>query len=297
LDSGKLQIHEYQAMKSASPALVQLLGSATQLLMADLYAITLINGAVLRFTSADIAVTLAGVTYPANGPTIDGLRYKIAVGLDVDEQTITIAARPTDLINGVPLLTALRRGALDGARLERARAFLAAWGQPAIDGVTLFSGRVSTIDQIGRTVAQIKVKSDLVLLDIDMPRNTYQTGCIHGLYDSGCGLSKASHAVTGAVANGSGVGAINWSGATAGTFDQGTINFTSGANAGISQTIKQATGSALILAYPLDVAPGVGDGFIAYPGCDKTMATCAARFNNLSHYRGFPYTPVAETAF
>jgi uncharacterized phage protein (TIGR02218 family) len=160
----------------------------------------------------------------------------------------------------------------------------------------VFTGRIAGVTSMGRMRASIKVKSDLILLNTQMPRNTYQAGCIHCVYDAGCGLSKSAHGVAGLAGTGSTAGSIAWAGATT-VFSQGTILFTSGANDGVSGTISQATGAALVLAKPLDVPPASGDGFIVYPGCDYTQTTCASRFNNLVNYRGMDYTPVAETAY
>jgi uncharacterized phage protein (TIGR02218 family) len=68
--------------------------------------------------------------------------------------------------------------------------------------------------------------------------------------------------------------------------------FSSGINAGISATIKSAVaGVSLSLAYPLLNAPGTGDAFTAYWGCDHTQNTCKNKFNNLANFRGFPYIP------
>jgi len=39
-------------MKAASPALIALLNSSTQLVMADLYTFTLVGGDVLRYSAA-----------------------------------------------------------------------------------------------------------------------------------------------------------------------------------------------------------------------------------------------------
>jgi Uncharacterized conserved protein (DUF2163) len=55
--------------------------------------------------------------------------------------------------------------------------------------VTLFKGRVSTIDRVGRTSAQITIASPLVVLDYDMPRNIYSPTCLRTLYHAGCGLN------------------------------------------------------------------------------------------------------------
>jgi len=47
----------------------------------------------------------------------------------------------------------------------------------------------------------------------------------------------------------------------------------------------------------LPFAPAAGDVFTAYPGCDKTQATCASpKFSNLVNFEGFPYVPAPETA-
>jgi uncharacterized phage protein (TIGR02218 family) len=83
-------------------------------------------------------------------------------------------------------------------------------------------------------------------------------------------------------------------------FAQGTILFTSGVNEGVYRTIKgQSTAVAfgLDLVYPLETPPSAGDTFQIWPGCDKTSATCTARFDNLKAFRGYPFTPAAETAY
>ncbi len=284
-------------MKPASSTLIDYLATADQLTMADCFSITLRTGTVLRYTSADMPVVVGGELYLANGVRIDGLKYSIKIGVDVDEQDITIAATASDLVGGVPFLAALRDGVFDGAQIQRDRAFLPAWGQPAIGIVTLFHGRVSTIDKIGRTSAELKVKSDAVLLDIDMPRNLWQTGCLHTLYDGGCTLAKARFTASGMVGAGATNLVIPWAGATAGGYDQGTILFTSGANAGISVTIQRSDGAELVLAYPLDAAPAAGDAFQASFGCDHTLATCQTKFANAANFRGFPFVPPPETAY
>jgi hypothetical protein len=47
---------------------------------------------------------------------------------------------------------------------------------------------------------------------------------------------------------------------------------------------------------PLPVAPATGTAFTAYAGCDKSMATCQGKFNNVINFKGMPFIPVAETA-
>lgn len=300
-------------MKAASQALIDYLADNDQHLYADLFSFTLADGTVLNFTDKDLSLTIDGTLYRADQVWFDGMRYKIAVGLDVDEQTITLAYGPTDLVVGVPWGQALRTGVLDGCYLRRSRAFYSAWDEPPVGVVPLFAGRVSTVDQVGRVEAQVRIKSTPLLLDTLMPRNTYQTGCIHGLFDVGCGLTKANYQMAWSVAAGPGNGTIPVPAATPplpaaladnseglAIFVQGTILFTSGVNDGVFRTIKAVSTSVangLDLVYPLETPPAVGDSFLIWPGCDKTAATCTARFANLAHFRGFPYTPAAETAY
>ncbi len=289
-------------MKSASSALVTFLNGLraqtdAPLLMADCFTFTLLSGLILTYTNADVPIALNGYTYLANSVLVDGLHYKCSIGLDVDQQKITIAARPTDTIAGVPFLQALRNGAFDGCEVKRERAFLSSWTAAPIGSVILFKGRMSTVDQIGRTSAEVTVNSDLTLLDLNMPRNLYSPACLHVLYDSGCGLVKNAYGSTGTAGAGSTVSTILWSGAIA-CHAQGTILFSSGVNAGVSATIKSAAaGTSLTLAYPLESAPASGDAFTAYQGCAHTMANCTSQFSNLVNFRGFPFIPPPTYAF
>jgi uncharacterized phage protein (TIGR02218 family) len=282
-------------MKSAPPALVAFLNafrptSDAPLLTADCFTLWLANGAVLTYTDLDLPVALNGFTYLANSILISGLKYRASRGVNVDSQQVTIFARASDTIGGVPFLQALQQGLFDGAEIQREKAFFTAWGKPPIGSVVLFKGRVAQIDSIGRSTAQMTVASDLVLLDIDMPRNCYQANCQHVLYDANCGVVAGTYSTTGNVVAGSTQTWIEWPGA-APAHQQGTITFTSGANTGATATIKSAGSGWLQLAYPLPHAPAAGDAFSASYGCDRTMATCQSRFNNLSQFRGFPFVP------
>jgi uncharacterized phage protein (TIGR02218 family) len=289
-------------MKTASAALIAFLNAAranpdAPIAFAECFTFTLATGTVLAYTSIDEPVVYNGVAFLANGPLVQGLKFKASVGLEVDKQQIVIAARPTDLINGSPFLNALREGALDGATVQRDRVFMTALGGTVVGGVTLFHGRVSTIDNVGRTSAQITVASDLVVLDYDMPRNLCSPTCLHTLYDSGCDLPRGTFAANGTAGAGSTASQINFAGAQA-IHTQGSIVFTSGVNANVSATVKGvAVGAALALIYPLPSPPAAGDAFTVYAGCDHTEATCASRFANLANFRGFPFVPPPQIAY
>jgi len=289
-------------VRAASLALIAYINALraqpdAQAIVADCYTFALLTGLILTYTNADVPVTLNGYVYAANSVLVDGLKFKCAAGLEVDQQQITVSARATDTVGGVPFLQALRNGVFDGCEIQRERAFLNSWS-PAntaspIGSVILFKGRIGTIDNVGRTTAQITVNSDLVLLDLQMPRNVYSPSCQHVLYDSGCTLVKSAFGAAGTVGAGSTPSTVNWAGADP-KFNQGTITFSSGVNAGVSANVKSAvSGVSVALAYPILNAPAAGDAFTVYQGCDHTQFTCTNKFGNLANFRGFPYVPQA----
>jgi uncharacterized phage protein (TIGR02218 family) len=301
LESGCLEVSERETVRAASTALINMLNAVwatpdAQVLMADCYTLTLRTGLILTYTDADVPIALNGYSYLANSVLVDGLKFKCAVGLDVDQQQITISAKATDTINGVPFLEAIRNGVFDGCEIQREKAFLTSWTATPVGSVILFKGRVGTIDAIGRTTAQITVNSDLVLLDLNMPRNLYSPQCVHVLYDSGCGLVKSAFGSNGTAGAGSSASQINWASSTS-LFTQGTVLFSSGVNAGVSANIKSASSSALVLSAALPNVPAAGDTFTAFQGCDHTMATCQSQFNNLVNFRGFPFVPPPTAAY
>ncbi|QAY96713.1 hypothetical protein CWB41_14035 [Methylovirgula ligni] len=273
-------------------------GTDAQLYMADCYTVTLLDGTALYYTNFDLPITLGANVFLANSVRIDGLKYNCKRGTEADEQKITIIALPSgETIGGVPILAAIAAGVLDGATVRRERAFCNSWSEAdraaPIDSVVLFHGRVATVDGVGRTTADITVHSDLVLLDINMPRKIYAPGCMWALYGFGCGLSKADFTSAGTVGGGPTQRFIPWSGATA-NYAQGTLIFTSGVLNGISATIKSVAGGAapgFVPIYPLPASPAPGDTFAASFGCDRTKTTCQSRFNNLANFLGFPYVP------
>lgn len=291
-------------MKPASTTLIDFLNGVrtspdAALVMADAFVFVLQDGSVLCCTGMDVPFKFTDAdnnsySAVANSVRIDGLKYKAAIGLDVDQQQVTAAALSTDTIaGGAAFLQALREGAFDGAEILRYRVFFngSVASANVVGAVLLFKGRMGVIQQVGRTSAKFTVNSDLILLDNYMPRNVYQPTCVHKLYDSGCTLSKNNFGFGGTVGAGATVTRIPWTGASA-NFTQGTITFTSGVNAGVTATIGSAQGGAwLTLIYPLEEAPGEGDTFTAYYGCDHTLPTCRSKFNNSANFRGFPFVP------
>ncbi len=287
-------------MKSATAALVTYLNglrptSDAPLQTGDLFTIWLANGSILTYTDLDLPVAWNGYAFSASSILVSGLRYKCSLGVSVDQQKIVISARSSDTLGGIPFMQALQQGAFDGAIIQREKAFFSSWALSAgslvpVGTAIMFKGRVASIDEIGRTTAQVTVAADTVFLAINMPRRLWSPQCTHVLYDSGCGLARGTFSASGTVGAGASNVWIPWS-ASSSAYTQGSVTFTSGANSGAVATIKSANASGLYLAYPLPNIPAVGDAFTAAQGCDHTQATCQSKFNNLARFRGYPYVP------
>lgn len=283
-------------MKAASSALIALLNSGDDFQMADLWTVTLNGGSVVRWCAADVPLVANGNTYPV-GPSIDRGGITEKVGLEVATLTMTITADADDLINGTPIIPFIARRGFDGANIRLDRAFLTDWDQPVVGTVLRFSGRATSIGPIAGSSAQVTVSSWTVLLNVNMPANLYQVACLHTVYNAGCALDPAAFDVTGAT---TGTPTANAFGSTLSTaahdFAQGRLVFTSGPNNGLSATIKDNDGAGnFTLIRALPSAPGAGNTFIAYPGCDLTQGRCGTRFNNLGRFKSTPYVPVPET--
>ena len=131
-----------------------------------------------------IRVSTTASPSPRPGRSSQGLKYKATVGLEVDKQQITIAARPTDLINGAPFLIALRDGAFDGATVQRDRVFLSrrrrgrrrrdAVSRPGLDGR---SGRPDASDGHGRERSRrARLRHAAQPLFADLPAHALRCG-------------------------------------------------------------------------------------------------------------------------
>ncbi|MEX8520077.1 MAG: DUF2163 domain-containing protein [Leptothrix sp. (in: b-proteobacteria)] len=266
---------------------------------ADLFTITLVGGTVLRYTSLDQPITVNGNTFTL-GPSIKRSKVRVSVGIRVDNLTIELAADASVLVGGVPIIQALKAGAFDGARVLLERAFYDT--SLVVQGtVALFSGRVGQV-QASRSSATIDVLSDSELLDVMVPGEVYQPGCRNSLFDAQCTVVKASYSAPLAASTVTDAQRSTFSvvgSATANYYEMGVITFTSGANNGLSRTIKSATigggNTAFTVISPWTYAVAIGDTFVATPGCDKTYATCGARFANTGNFRGEPEIPAPET--
>jgi len=296
--------------KPASPELVTLIAGRV-FYRADLYTIVLTSGQTLRYTSGDQDITANGFLYSSGGqvgPYFDlqgakaQLHYK--VGTEVD--TLTFGVIPGGATVGTtPFLQAIHDGLFDGALISMERAYMpiTAYGDTSRGTILTFVGRAAEIDA-GRSTAEFNVSSHLELLNTQMPRNLVQPGCVNNLGDATCTVSLNSYKTTGTVSSGTTIQTVNATlvgSFSAGTFDYGTITFTSGVNNGLTFDVKTCvfgSPNVITLLGFMAQAPGVGDAFNLFYGCDKsyTGSNGCTKFANTSHFRGWPFVPQASVA-
>ena len=282
----------------------------------DCYTITTKSGPILRYTTADFDITDGANVWDAHSVRVGDFgtsaRAHWKVGLDVDTWQALFQPRNSDPITGasfpdtigsVGWIAAAQAGALDDAVLTISRAYfqnpltfpVTGIAQPT-GFVVIFEGPTTEID-CGSTSAIVNAESWAGYLQRSIPRNLWQTNCIHNLFDVGCTLSRASFGKAGSVTSASG-NTINSSIAApsgSGTYTLGAITMTSGLNSGFSRQVTSWTSGTFTLRRPFPYTVSPGDTFTAYPGCDKTKATCNL-FSNILNYGGETDIPVPETA-
>lgn len=272
---------------------------------ADLYTIRLLSGDVLRITPADVNVAWEGESWlsPARAsvPLFERDSITFEIGLTVDQLTITAFHSPSMMVSGMPWPMAFRVGLFDGAdvALDRAVGHI---GDGQIAGIIpRFSGRIGPVDP-GRTKSTITVDSHLAYLRAPVPRSVYQPSCGNNVYDSACGLDRASReqhvTVTSVSADGLTIG-VSGATLTAGKYVGGFARFTGLNSPNVNQQVtvwgNASNQLTLLYAFPADLI--VGHTLALAPGCPRTTSACAAFDPSgwRNRFRGHPHVPVPET--
>lgn len=291
-------------MKSASVGLISHLNTQTQYKIADLLAITNINGGLspnMYLTGADFPIIKGGNTHlPASDGSVLAFKrsnIKVAAGLAVDKLQLKLMGTTTSY-GGIPFQQFASNGGLDGARVELYRAFMPDYGDTSLGFVWMFSGRLADMD-ILRNEINLEANSDIELLDTPYPKNLYQKGCTNDLFGPACGVNRATYAVTRTGTAGGSTTAIKLTDAAAsGYYDLGVARCITGANAGAKRTIKSfvaGSPATVNVALPLPYTPNNGDTWELVPGCDKTKPGGCTKFSNTARFRGFRFIPRPET--
>jgi len=299
-------------VKTANSAMISLLNSAgplNPLLRANLFTITLANASILNITDFDKDVSDASsVIYSSRGPLPRATEFSWKIGVQVEQLKLELWSLLTDMVGSQVVLESIAAQQWANALVQVQRAY---WAPGSISAsqkvvpvgaqgtIKIFQGNVADVTAVDAAHAEMNIKSRKNLLSIQWPYNTFQPSCRWPLYGTGCTLSQSAFTKTGTTSSGSIALLLNTSLTDPDHYyDQGTITFTSGANAGVTRTVRTyLNASGQILLYiPLPNAPSTGDAFSAAPGCDHTMSTCTTKFSNLINFGGAPFIPVPESS-
>jgi uncharacterized phage protein (TIGR02218 family) len=192
----------------------------------------------------------------------------------------------------------LYAGIFDQALVE---VWMVPWDATAGEPFRLTAGVCGDLSQ-GDEGFRIDVQTPAGRLQQQSLLDVYTPGCRWSLGDTRCGVDLGALEVAGTVtavasqhaatraqyrqfADSSRAEAAGW-------FDLGTLEWTSGANAGHIAEIRQFTaGGGFVLWRPMPHPLQVGDEYSAWPGCDKTPDTCKNKFSNYRRYGAYPDLP------
>lgn len=167
--------------------------------------------------------------------------------------------------------------------------------QPTIiyDALVTWIGTVSGINQVGELEASVRCSMLSTSLQRGGLRYGYQKSCPHVLYASNtCRVDREAFKIEGVVTavGGNTVSATAFDALADGWFNGGFIEFEIPSGMTERRMVLNHVGPVLtIMGLPVGIS--VGDTVSAFPGCDRTVDTCIAKFNNLVNYGGFPHSP------
>ena len=274
-------------MKSLPPTLQAHLDDGTTTL-AWCWRITRGDGVTFGFTDHDRVLSFDGTGFePESGLTASEVRSGSDLSVDAQEAEGVLTS---DRITETDILD----GRWDNATVELWRVN---WQDPS-QRVLLRRGAIGQIRR-GRVAFVAEVRSLAHLLGQAVGR-TFQAQCDAALGDARCGvdLEHAAFKGSGTVAQVMRSRVMLAEGLAAfapGWFTHGWLEWVTGANANRRAEIalhEMAEGLAILTLLEEPVRPlAEGDSFTIRAGCDKRIATCAAKFANAVNFRGFPTIP------
>ena len=246
------------------------------------------DGALQGFTDHDRDIVFDGVTFSVMSG-LDGSSFDAELGFSIGGAEVSGALSSASIDE-----SDLLNGAWDGARVEMWRVD---WQEP-VHRILMQVGVIGEVRRSGSAfIAELRSLSHA--LDQERGR-LYSANCDADLGDARCGFSlEAAPFVNDLAVTSATRGEVlaDLPPTPAGFFTNGRIHFIGGVNDGAQAHIKGHLDNALTLWTPLAHAPNAGDPFRLTAGCDKTFATCQAKFSNTINFRGFPHLPGNDELF
>lgn len=237
------------------------------------------DGVTLGFTSHDRDLRLDGVAL-RSAPGIHPAALRLTTDIAGDDAQMD-GALTHDAISADDLAA----GRFDGAAVDVGTID---WQSGAAR--VLFSGSIGETEA-GAEGFSAQLRSLKAALEFDpVPRTS--PGCRARFCEPGCNLSPARFTAEAIVTAIDGpADAVAFAGIAAADHVFGEVRWLDGAAVGLRHAVIAQGDGMLILdaVIPQGVAPGTRAQL--REGCDRTIATCSARFGNAVNFRGEPFLP------
>jgi len=232
---------------------------------------------------------------------MSGHTYLSTAGYEFTGYAATAGFAPASIdIEGIAGASGVTRAAVGSGLFDGARCYVFAtsWAAPVEDQEPVVAGifgsatlrdhrfeigGVSLVDVLNQSVGK-----------------TYGAQCpkvFGGTEYAGCGVSLAANTVTGTLTSVSSASVFTDSARAepADTFGAGTIQFTSGPNAGLKALeIKSFAAGVITTFEPFYYLPVAGDSYSMVRGCRKRLSDCQS-YSNVTNFGGYPFIPTGST--
>ncbi len=179
----------------------------------------------------------------------------------------------------------LAAGRYDGALIESG---IVDW--TTCESTILYAGEIAGLRQEGAGFRAELASAKARLAEDPIPLSS--PSCRARFCGPGCGLSAAAHATRAKVLSiDPDEGSVQVDRSDTTPYRYGRLRWLDGPATGLASRITKALGDRLTLAGSVDVEFSTGLRVVLQEGCDRTIATCAARFGNAANFRGEPFLP------
>jgi len=289
-------------------------------LKADCFVITLPNGTNLNATEGQWDVTIPAALCPLDVQvTFAAYQYGVWSRGKITSEAGFRCQSNTMTLNCIPKMGAAYPGLslgilnagvnhlFDGAHVWVYTAYMP-FGQygNVVIVETKFQGTIIKSPGIGRNLLTFECADPFFLLNARVPSRLIQSSCFKSFADSNCGLDPADYTVDFTAASGSTQYHLSGTALTQpdGYFTEGVVKCLTGANAGLSQSVREYKAGVIKVTVPWLLPVSAGETFAVIKGCDQTPTTCAgmAHTNGTAEpgdwqtrFGGMPFCPVPES--
>jgi uncharacterized phage protein (TIGR02218 family) len=225
---------------------------------------------------------------------IDGLVYRAAPGMLPSAVSVSDGFEASTLdVSGALTSDSIGEADLAAGRWDRAAValFLVDWEDPDGDRLPLARGELGDV-AVKSNGFEAELRGAAALLERPVVEQT-SPECRAELGDRRCRVDMAGRVtltrVTAVAAEN--VVTVAAAAGESGAYAFGRLRWIGGANSGLDSAILASSGAQLTLQEPPPFAVAAGDLVEISEGCDKSFATCGARFANAENFRGEPHLP------